>query len=154
MGARAPARSGTGAPGLSGANPFAPTTLRIEPITRIEPENGGARIELHIELTDRFGDDVKAIGILRAQLLRVGADLDPAGAARVANWEIDLSDPEVNASYYDPVTRTYRASLTGAPAWAAQPGSGGRPLIRASFLPSGPGAPEGIVLSDEYAPPR
>jgi len=150
VGPRAPAQRAARVGGSS--DPFAPASLRIEPITRIEADgSGGSTIELHVELTDRFGDNVKGIGVLRAQLLQVGSDLDRSAATRVASWEVDLTDPERNAAYYDPVTRTYRATLTGAPGWAASPGSGGRPLIRAVWV--APGAVD-AALTDEYAPPQ
>jgi len=90
--------------------------------------------------------------VLRAQRLRVGADRDRSAATLVASWEVDLTDPERNAAYYDPVTRTYRATLTGAPGWAASPGPGGRPLIRAVWVAEGASAAD-AALTDEYAPP-
>ncbi|MFI4898387.1 MAG: hypothetical protein ACIARR_11235, partial [Phycisphaerales bacterium JB059] len=54
--------------------PFAPASMRVYPLTQIERTGEGeARLVLHLELRDAWGDTVKGIGNLQVQLLRGGA---------------------------------------------------------------------------------
>lgn len=108
---------------------FAPASMRIYPLTHIERTGEGeARLVLHLELRDAWGDTVKGIGLLQVQLLR-GGDLGGGGRDE-RMWEVDMRDPEINAQYYDPATRTYRVQLRDLPAWveAQSAGAGVRVL--------------------------
>src|SRR5258706_325686 len=50
-------------------SPFAPASLRIFPLTRMDRDSGGHGIILfHFELRDRWGDGVKWPGNLQVQL--------------------------------------------------------------------------------------
>ena len=102
---------------------FVPVRVRIHPLTRMLPAippDTPARIDAHIELIDQWGLPVRALGELRFV-----ARLDEADANTVAQtqpnfpgvvvWNIDMTDPEANASqYYDRVTRTYHIALSDA----------------------------------------
>lgn len=108
-------------------DPFRPVQLRIHPLTRLIPasEDHPPAIETHIELLDRWGHPVKALGELRLEL-RFDADAAPA-----RRWKVDLRNPEVNAAErYDVSTRTYRLRLVDAPE-SLTPES--RATIRAAF---------------------
>lgn len=131
-------------PNWNASDPFAPVTLRIYPLTHVERTGAGpARLVCHVEFTDRWYDTVKALGHLDVQLYRAG---DSAGAeSQRARWDIDLTDLERNAEWFDPVTRTYRVQLD-LPPWADDgPGSNFR--LRAVFTP--PGGSEQSSLRDE-----
>jgi len=99
-------------PNVRDTDPFRPEQLRIHPLTRIIPsgQDEPPAIEIHIELLDRWGYAVKALGELRLEL-RFASDR-PA----VRRWNVDLREPQVNATErYDRVTRTYRLRLVDAP---------------------------------------
>ncbi len=102
--------------------PFAPTTMRVFPLTNIEVGHDGvARIALHLELRDRWGDTVKATGGLRVRLYRsVEGVSGPAGERQELVWDVDLNDLGLNAALFDPATRTYRIVLGELPPWAAE----------------------------------
>lgn len=106
--------------------PFAATAVRIHALTHVaRDEAGNGRVVLHVEFTDRWGDAVKAVGRLRAQVYR-GVGLTSEREPE-AVWEVDLRDEALNAALYDPTTRTYRAVLGEAPGWLVS-GSGEGPV--------------------------
>lgn len=133
------------------ANPFAPTWMRVHPLThvRLGPD-GEPEIVCHVELRDRWGDGCKGRGSL---VVRVFGPRDGAAGAEgeVSRWDVDLSNLEQNAMLFDPATRTYRMVLTGPPKWIAtlaRGGSGeapkGRVVVQASLVSADSG-----TLSDE-----
>lgn len=101
--------------------PFTPSRVRLHPLTRMLPAASAdlpARIDAHVELLDQWGIPVRALGELRfvARLAPADADTvrttDPEFTGVVV-WNIDLSDPEVNATqFFDRVTRTYHIALS------------------------------------------
>ena len=102
-------------------NPFAPMSLRIYPLTHLGEEPGGeAAIICHIELRDRWGDSVKALGKLQVQLYRPRAGLDASTAEQILKWDVPLENERQNAALYDPATQTYRLALGGLPDWIAE----------------------------------
>lgn len=119
-----------------GGWPFVPTAMRVYPLTHLEPAStetvGGkevkreARIVVHLEFKDAWGDGSKAVGPLT--LFVYGPQDGRAGAASVQQrrYDIDLSDLRRNAELFDPATRTYRVPLAGLPEWlsalSSQPG--------------------------------
>lgn len=125
------------------ACPFAPVALVVHPLTRVVkgPQDAAARLEVYIELRDRFGDEVKGLGDLAVELLEDGGPIAGVGQQRqLALWRFDLNDLEANDRAYDPITRTYRIDLANAPEGAASApnGAGGRVLIRATLtVPAG-----------------
>jgi len=141
--------SGDGGLGEAGG-PFAPASMRIYPLTHLERDpSGEARLILHLEMRDRWGDTVKGIGRLQVQLLR-GGELGGAGGDE-REWVIDLRDPETNALYFDPATRTYRVQLRDLPAWAEATVDGAGPPVRLLAVFTTPGA-DGATryLRDEH----
>lgn len=113
-----------------GGWPFVPTAMRVYPLTHLEPATtetvGGkevmreARILVHLEFRDAWGDGTKAVGPLT--LLVYGPQDGKAGAAAVQQrrYDIDLSDLRRNAELFDPATRTYRVPLAGLPEWLSE----------------------------------
>ena len=99
--------------------PFAPESLKIDPLTRVERGPGGdPRLVLHVQLADRWGDQVKGVGEMRVRLLRPQGDAN-SEREQVA-WEIDLRNADENMKRYDPTTRTYSIVLGDLPPWAVE----------------------------------
>jgi hypothetical protein len=107
------------------ASPFAPKSLELHPLTRVEREGSGKPLILcHIEFRDEWGDTCKATGQLQVQLYRpVGGRQSGLGTQELT-WDVDLSDLEMQR-LFDSATRTYRLELEGAPDWV-MPANGGK----------------------------
>lgn len=100
---------------------FAPVRVRVHPLTRFiraGSPDAEPRIDAHIELLDRWGLPVRALGELRL-FARFGSAASDAIArtrpdfAGVIAWSIDMTDPDRNANnFYDRVTHTYRIELS------------------------------------------
>lgn len=101
-----------GAGGSLGA--FAPVRVAVHPLSgvRLDRETGRRQVEAHIELFDQWDHPVKSLGTAVFELYREAgvASVGDIGG-QIARWEYAMSDPEVNARAYDPVTRTYRFQL-------------------------------------------
>ena len=146
------------------ANPFAPKSVRVHPLTQIDPAPKRAdgtpdplpRIIVHLEVKDRFGDTVKALGTFHADLFRSGATSTSAMEQKVADWtEASFMDAERNTGRFDPATRTYRIQLTAPSmvgAWKAGREQGGLRL-RVTYT-TGDEAGREVVLEDSYNLPR
>jgi hypothetical protein len=135
------------------ASPFAPKTLELHPLTRVERDGSGKPlIVCHIELHDEWGDTCKATGQLQVQLYRpVGGRQSGLGTQELA-WDVDLSDLEMQR-LFDSATRTYRLELEGAPEWVLPAGGAkGDPhgRLRAVLTSTGPQG-ETRTLSSEYS---
>lgn len=127
-----------------------PTRLIIHPLTRIGPDpKGEPALLAHIELRDQYDLHTRALGVLRISVQKPGHDTIMAAADPSAiapgdqSWEIDLRDPEKNATMYDDlVTRTYSVTLASPPQWLLDWNTGrdktaagtGAPTIIASFI--------------------
>lgn len=106
-------------PASAGENPFAPVQLVIHPLTRLvkDPGEGDERIEMYLELRDRWEDSTKWLGEAVMELFRETPPVanGPSGIEQVKRWRVDLMDAEANVKAYDRVTRTYRLTLVGLP---------------------------------------
>lgn len=133
--------------GLVFPGPFAPRAMRIHPLTHAEVDaQGNARIILHVELKDAWGDTVKGVGRVQAQLWR-----DTLSSDNATRWDIDLRSLSDNAAFHDPATRTYRIVLSGLPIWlndAVRDNTPATARLRVLFLTADVnGTP--IVMRDE-----
>jgi len=138
-----------------GYNAFAPHSLRVFPLTRLgRDESGEPAIVCHVELRDRWGDSVKALGQMQVQLYRPGEGIGAGSAAQILKWDIALDDERVNAQSFDPATRTYRLVLVGLPDWIGErvdPAAEGeirqrvRLEVRAVFQTLGPNGEERVL---------
>ena len=149
--------------GAEAVAPFGPVAMRIHPLTHIDAaarnKDGSvpdsSRIVLHLELRDRSGDSVKAIGNLMVELLKPGTGVLPGMDTHELTWDVpELMDVDENIRRFDPPTRTYRIVLNG-PRWIGEWAAAGRTKdsapwlkLRAVYTLSGE---NGSVLSDEYA---
>jgi hypothetical protein len=136
-------------------NPFAPTSMQIHPLTRIDRDSAGLLwIICHIELRDAWNDPVKGAGQVQLQLYRPAGRLSGTGVQELT-WDVDLTDLERKAALYDAATRTYRFPLREAPQWLADApdttllGPAGRGLLRAVFTTAGPQG-EALELQHEF----
>lgn len=145
-------------PVAEGPFAFAPSSMRIYPLTHTERgEDGRTWVILHLELKDRWGDSAKGLGLLRVMLFRPVAGPNPGLEEQSAVWSIDLSDPGENQLRFEPATRTYRLPLKDLPAWVEslpergpdEPGRRSRLRLRATFETTGPDGRQ-AVLRDEY----
>jgi len=81
------------------------------------------------------------------EIYRPGGGLNPGVDVRAGRWDIDLTNLERNAEWFDPVTRTYRLQLD-VPVELEQV-KGANVRLRAVFTPLNGGA-GGAVLQDEF----
>jgi hypothetical protein len=131
---------------------FAPTSLRISPLTRLETgTDGKPELAVYFELADRWGHTTKAPGIVQVQLYRLGGVSQ--GLATLADrWEADLTNPSRNSKMFD-VTGMYRVPLAQLPAWLIQraddQGAAERVRIRVFFRTIGAGG-ETTDLRDTF----
>lgn len=103
-----------------GYNAFAPASLRIFPLTHLGTDDKGVpAIICHIELADRWGDSVKALGRMRVTISRAEGGLGATTARQELAWDVRLDDESTNAEAFDPTTQTYRLLLGGLPPWLA-----------------------------------
>jgi hypothetical protein len=138
------------------AYPFAPTALRIHPLTHIESgwEKAGeaperSQLILHFELLDRYGDSVKGLGALRVELYRPAAAAGPGMESQDLSWDVaGMELPEANTRRFDMATRTYRVPLV-APTWLAEAANKGE-RVRVRVIMRTPGAEGERILEDEY----
>ena len=136
---------------LAVPGPFRPAVMRVHPLTHTEINaEGDAVMILHVELKDLWGDTVKGVGQLQVQI-RKQNETSVIGQ-RGSRWDVDLRDIEINVSYFDSATRTYRFVIGGLPAWLrdsveAQEAGGSR--VRVLFRTSKADG-EAVVLQDEY----
>lgn len=107
--------------------PFAPTEMRIHPLTHAEVFGEQERLIVHMEIRDGWGDTIKGVGRVTIRFRKSGATTIGESGVK---WDIDLRDLATNVSYFDSVTRTYKFVLTGLPDWFAVDGRG---RMRLSF---------------------
>lgn len=95
--------------------PFAPTGLRVYPLTRLDRDaDGRPVIILHVETVDRWGDFAKALGELEVRVYAGDRSLGAPPETLELTWpSINLSNLEENASWYDPASKMYRLTLGG-----------------------------------------
>ncbi len=160
----------------SAAQALSPRELVISPLTSIRrSESVEDQLVVHLAVQDGFAQPIKALGTLVIELTappprnvggggRGGADPDAPppplhtdGTSTTARWEIDLRDPEANASAFDGlVSKTYVLRLGGLPGGEAKPessggggGAGRWATVRATFTVVDAGWGETRVLTAE-----
>lgn len=107
--------AGVQAPGEGYAWPFAPVSMRISPFTAIRPieeGEGGAELDLKVELLDQVGDMTKGVGALRFELYRAEGAAQLQQRTPMYTWEASLSSIEANRAHYNATLRTYDFRLT------------------------------------------
>ncbi|MEO1584970.1 MAG: hypothetical protein AAFR96_10425 [Planctomycetota bacterium] len=141
--ARPPAGDGTlfeaGEP-----DPFAPVSVEISPLTRVEMgPRGEPVLAVYLRLVDEWGHGTKAPMSVNVQLLRVlGSGL--AEGDQSLEWSVDLRDPTRNSQRFD-VTGLYRLQLAGVPGWVLEPGRIGEVMRVAVYVQTV--GPEGSAVA-------
>ncbi|MBX3402540.1 MAG: hypothetical protein KF699_03910 [Phycisphaeraceae bacterium] len=135
---------------------FGPERLSVHPLTRFSTDAAGQPVIVcHFELRDRYGQLVRALGLVQCELFRPGSEQPDGTQLQDLVWRIDLTKPEENARQFDDlVTRTYTLSLGGLPEWLlrwrADEDAAGTvsPTLRVTFYPGvhGDGPPREDVL--------
>ena len=94
---------------------YAPTRITILPLTELTGAPGSAKgtsLNVYVALSDAFGSNMKAPGILRFELYRrMSRSAEPKGE-RLAIWsDIDLIGPTENNRYWRDFLRAYEFVL-------------------------------------------
>lgn len=144
--------------------PFAATSLRVYPLTRLDRDASGEPvIVVYLESVDRWGDFTKAIGTLELRVYAGDRMLASSPDTLELTWPgINLSDLEENAAWFDPASKMYRFTLGGLGRSARiigsanallDPTEGASPLQRLRVVAAlTTVAPDGreILLQDSY----
>jgi hypothetical protein len=95
--------------------PFAPASVRIYPLTRLDRDASGQPVVIvYMETVDRWGDFTKALGTLELRVYAGDRALESWPETLELSWPgIALSDLEENAAWYDPASKMYRFTLGG-----------------------------------------
>lgn len=129
----------------SDPNPFAPVSIEISPLTRVEPGPGGEPVlAVYLRLVDAWGHGTKALAEFNVQLFRVSGASGLAEREEGWTWEIDLRDARVNSGWFD-ATGLYRLPLAGVPGWVLEPERAGE-VVRIRVFGQMVG-PEGEVIA-------
>jgi hypothetical protein len=124
-------------------SPFAPVSISLHPLTRIDRDpNGQPMIVAYLDVRDEWEDATKTIGSLQVQLYRPSSGPVSGSDEQELTWDLDLSDLDRNARLYDPVTHMYRLPLIEAPPWIMPESDRDPPRIRLravlnTFSPTG-----------------
>ncbi len=94
---------------------FAPAAVainRLSEITMIDDYNDYAKIKLFVDVTDEFGDNMKAPGEFRFELYEHrGLSVNNIGS-RIYDWPaVDISNIDINQSCWQDSLRTYMFNL-------------------------------------------
>lgn len=106
-------------PSLIERTAFSAVSVRVHPLTHIDPQAGTngnqVLLLLHFELRDRFAEQVRDLGVLRVEFTAPGQ--------QPISWDVpEMLDAGENVKRYDSSTRTYRLGLTLPPALHAARG--------------------------------
>lgn len=95
--------------------PFAPSSVRIYPLTRLDRDASGQPVIIvYMETVDRWGDFTKALGTLELRVYAGDRALEGWPETLELSWPgIALTDLEENAAWYDPASKMYRFTLGG-----------------------------------------
>ena len=111
-------------------NLLLPRTLDIHPFTQTGTfEEGGSGVHARIQARDAYGDPTKAFGDFRFELYEFRTHHQDHKGARLAQWEVKLSQPEQNLTHWDRHTRSYEFKL----GWNQRLPTGRRVILVAVF---------------------
>ncbi|MBN1942028.1 MAG: hypothetical protein JW849_01925 [Phycisphaerae bacterium] len=107
-----------------------PKTLEIHSFTQTETfEQQQSGIRARVKALDAYGDGTKAFGRFRFVLYQYQPQTQTKRGPRLADWEIDVSQPEQNLLYWDRHTGSYEFKL----GWNQHLGAGQRLILEAMF---------------------
>lgn len=112
------ARPGRDVPAGSVRSPFAPASIKLHPLTRIDRDpEGKPMIVAYLDIRDEWDDPTKAYGTLQVQLYRPAGGPVSGMDEQELTWDPELNNLDANSRLYDPVTHMYRLPLLDAPEW-------------------------------------
>jgi hypothetical protein len=144
----------------SGMDMFAPVKIRLHKLSRIvfpttapatapsapsAPYANFPILEVHLELSDQFGDAGKGIGDLTLQLFDAAPPMAAGKGPLLGTWNLSLNSPEENRDHWDRTTRTYLFRL---PLLQSLPRDHDHVTLAATVT-----LPNGSRLTDELALP-
>ncbi|MBN1555468.1 MAG: hypothetical protein JXA11_12040 [Phycisphaerae bacterium] len=107
-----------------------PKTLEIHSFTQTETfDTRQPGIRARVKARDAYGDGTKAFGRFRFVLYQYQPQKQNKRGDRLADWEIDVSQPEQNLLYWDRHTGSYEFKL----GWNQSVNTGQRLILEAVF---------------------
>lgn len=107
-----------------------PKTLEIHSFTQTETfENRQGGVRARVKARDAYGDGTKAFGRFRFALYSCLPQKQNKHGPKLADWEIDVSQPEQNLLYWDRHTGSYEFKL----GWNQRVPAGRRLILEAVF---------------------
>jgi hypothetical protein len=107
-----------------------PKTLEIHSFTQTETfESRQGGIRARVKARDSYGDGTKAFGRFRFALYQCLPQKQNKRGVKLADWEIDVSQPEQNLVYWDRHTGAYEFKL----GWDQRIQAGQRLILEAVF---------------------
>lgn len=107
-----------------------PKTLEIHSFTQtetFEQKQGGVRAR--VKARDAYGDGTKAFGRFRFAVYQYVPQRQDKRGSKLADWEIDVSQPEQNLVYWDRHTGSYEFKL----GWDQRVPAGTKLILEAIF---------------------
>lgn len=93
-------------------NLLLPQQIEIHPFTRITDFGDGASgVHARVKALDTFGAETRAFGNFRFELYEVQAQTLERKGKRLADWEVNLAEPDLNLLHWDRHTRSYEFKL-------------------------------------------
>ena len=111
-------------------NLLLPKSIEIHSFTQIDTfdqKQGGVRAR--VKARDAYGDSTKAFGRFRFALYQYIPQKQDKRGQRLADWEIDVSQPEQNLVYWDRHTGSYEFKL----GWNQRVPAGTKLILEAIF---------------------
>ena len=141
----APAKGDASLFEVGAPDPFAPVSVEISPLTRVELWAPGEPVlAVYLRLVDRWGHGTKAPAEFNVQLFRVSGTSGLAEREDEWTWKMDLREADLNSWAFDS-TGLYRLPLSGVPGWVLEPARADE-VMRITVIASVMG-PDGEVVA-------
>jgi hypothetical protein len=111
-------------------NLLLPKQVEIHPFTRIARfGDGTGGVHARVKALDAFGAETRAFGKFRFELYEIRRQSLQRKGRRLADWEVNLAEPDLNLLHWDRHTRSYEFKL----AWDHTLPAGRDVLLTVSF---------------------
>ncbi len=88
--------------------PASVTINRLSEITIIDDYNDYAQVKVFLDVTDKFGNNMKALGAMRFELYEYQSLSGNNIGSRIYDWPlIDISNVDINQSFWQDSLRSY-----------------------------------------------
>ncbi len=129
-------------PDINVASLLQPVTIKIHHSSTVVRKEGGRGFDgliVACEVRDRFGDPVKALGVMRFEVYSYARSQPSNKGPRVGFWSVRIDSLEAIQQYWDGIFGVYRFNLR----WARPVKVRERFVLEATLI-----TPEGEQLSD------